>query len=220
MRTIRAMTIPEPSRLKILIPIAAVGLAIAGCGSSSSSSTGTSAGSAGNAASAAATGDSVKASEALSAATGDIPDNQVFLIYKNTKAGYSIKYPEGWARKGSAKTVSFSDKDNQVRVAISSGSGSPTVAAAKATLSNAVGSSANLKIQSAKVEQVKGTPMVHVVYQEQGPPDPVTGKRLTVMVDRYVFAKGGKVATVDESTPVGVDNVDAYRLIIQSFKWA
>ena len=47
----------------------------------------------------------------------------------------------------------------------------------------------------------------------------MTGKRLTVMVDRYLLAKAGNVATVDESTPVGVDNVDAYRMIIQSFKW-
>ena len=31
---------------------------------------------------------------------------------------------------------------------------------------------------------------------------------------------GGRVATVDLGTPAGVDNVDAYRMIIQSFKWA
>ena len=61
---------------------------------------------------------------------------------------------------------------------------------------------------------------IHVVYHVQGPADPVTGKKPTLMVDRYVLANKGKVATVDESTPVGVDNVDAYRLIIESFQWS
>src|SRR4051794_2902083 len=51
-------------------------------------------------------------SEAESAATGDIPDNQVFLVFKNPSAGYSIRYPEGWARKGSGNDVTFREKAN------------------------------------------------------------------------------------------------------------
>ena len=40
------------------------------------------------------------------------------------------------------------------------------------------------------------------------------------MVDRYVLRQGRQVATVDQATPVGVDNVDAYRMIIESFQWS
>jgi len=47
----------------------------------------------------------------------------------------------------------------------------------------------------------------------------VTGKRVTLVVDRYYFAHAGKEAIVDLGTPVGVDNVDAYRLMIESFRW-
>ena len=47
----------------------------------------------------------------------------------------------------------------------------------------------------------------------------MTGKGVTLIVDRYEVSKGGKVATVDLGTPVGVDNVDAYRMMIQSFHW-
>jgi hypothetical protein len=36
---------------------------------------------------------------------------------------------------------------------------------------------------------------------------------------RYYLARGGKTAVVDLGTPVGVDNVDAYRLMIESFRW-
>jgi hypothetical protein len=40
------------------------------------------------------------------------------------------------------------------------------------------------------------------------------------MIDRYVLGNKGRVTTVNEATPVGVDNVDAYRKIIESFRWS
>ena len=59
--------------------------------------------------------------EAQSAATGDIPDNQVFLTFTNPAAGYSMSYPEGWTRKGAARNVTFSDKNNIVHVVVANG---------------------------------------------------------------------------------------------------
>ena len=47
----------------------------------------------------------------------------------------------------------------------------------------------------------------------------MTGKRVTLLVDRYYLSHGSKEAIVDLGTPVGVDNVDAYRLMIESFRW-
>jgi hypothetical protein len=58
-----------------------------------------------------------------------------------------------------------------------------------------------------------------VVYSTVSAPNPVTGKRVTLMVDRYYVPHGRKEAVVDLGTPVGVDNVDAYRLMIESFRW-
>src|SRR6185503_18133625 len=66
--------------------------------------------------------------EANSAAAGDIPDSQVFLVFRNGRAGYSMKYPEGWAQRGSGKGVVFRDKNNIVRVVVG-----PGVAPTKAT---------------------------------------------------------------------------------------
>ena len=54
-----------------------------------------------------------KQAEKQAAATGDIPDNQVFLTYKGT--GYTIKYPEGWTRSGSPTNLTFRDKGNWSR---------------------------------------------------------------------------------------------------------
>ena len=47
----------------------------------------------------------------------------------------------------------------------------------------------------------------------------MTGKRVTLIVDRYYLARGSRRAVVDLGTPKGVDNVDAYRLMIESFRW-
>ena len=159
------------TRLSALVAVLVVALAVvAGCGGSSSKSSSSS---------------NSKQAEKQAAATGDIPDNQVFLTYKG--AGYSIKYPEGWTRSGSPTDLTFRDKGNYVHLVVKPGHASKAVS--KTTI------------------------------KKLGPPDPVTGKRPQLLIDRYVYSKGGKVATLDEATPKGVDNVDAYRLISKSFKW-
>ncbi len=71
--------------------------------------------------------------EANSAATGDIPDNQVFLLFDNARAGWSMKYPEGWAQSGSGSKLAFQDKNNIVRVLVVKGP-APTTSAIKAQL--------------------------------------------------------------------------------------
>src|SRR4051795_9530324 len=68
--------------------------------------------------------------EAQQAAAGDVPDNQVFLTFHNTAEAYSIKYPEGWAQRGSAALVTFQDKNNLVRVEVAKGTDA-TVAGAR-----------------------------------------------------------------------------------------
>ena len=139
------------------------------------------------------------APEAQAAATGDIPDNQVFLTFRNAAARYSMKYPEGWAQQGSGAHVTIRDKNNIVRVVVNSGA-KPSVAGAHQLT-------------------ISGSPALKSVYRTQSAPNTVTGKRVTLTVDRYYLWHNGKRAVVDLGTPVGVDNVDAYRLMIQSFRW-
>ena len=127
-------------------------------------------------------------SEAESLATGDIPDNQEFLTFTNQPAGYSIKYPAGWARTGNGNDVTFREKGNVVHIAVSSGS-------------------------------AKSSPGEKQSFTKQSAPDPVTGKSVPLLVDVYEYESGGKVAVLELSTPEGVDNVDAYRMISESFKW-
>src|SRR5256885_6835524 len=69
--------------------------------------------------------------EANSAAAGDIPDNQVFLVFRNRGARYAMKYPEGWAQRGSGNRVTFRDKNNIVRIVLSVGA-APTISSVQA----------------------------------------------------------------------------------------
>ena len=150
--------------------------------------------------------------EANSAATGDIPDNQVFLTFHDSGAGYSMKYPEGWAQQGAGSKVAFRDKNNVVRVVAARGR-APSAGAIRGGLHG-------VKLVSGPTRMtISGAPAWKVTYTTESAPNPVTGKRVTLLVDRYYLARNGKEAIVDLGTPKGVDNVDAYRLMIESFRW-
>jgi len=156
--------------------------------------------------------------EAASAATGDVPDNQVYVTFTNARAGYSMKYPEGWAQSGSGDSVTFRDKNNIVRIVVQPG-GPATVARARQDMASLRASIPSLRAQQPSAMRITGAPAVKVVYTTESAPNPVTNKRVVLTVDRYYLAHRGKRAVVDLGTPVGVDNVDAYRLMIQSFRW-
>jgi hypothetical protein len=197
------------------IPIAA------GCGSSGgkhaqpATTTATTQSTASAPATTAAASPSALQAEATSAAAGDIPDNQVYLVFHNTRSGYSMRYPEGWAQSGAAATTTIRDKNNIVRVVVGQGPPATTASARRdvAALTGAKLSNAPRPISLPSGRAIK------VAYTTVSAPNAVTGKRVTLSVDRYYLAHAGKRAVVDLGSPVGVDNVDAYKAIIQSFRW-
>ena len=164
----------------------------------------------------ASTGPGALQAEANSAAAGDIPDNQVFLVFANHAARYSMKYPEGWAQQGNGDQVTFRDKNNIVRIVVGRGA-APTRASVRADVAQLGGA----RVESApQALTISGRPAFKVVYSTESAPNAVTGKQVKLVVDRYYLWKGGRRAVVDLGTPQGVDNVDAYRLMIESFRWS
>ena len=151
-------------------------------------------------------------------ATGDIPDNQVFLTFTNPVAGYSVSYPEGWTRKGDGRNVTFSDKNNIVHVVVANGP-APTVASVQSELAALQQKNPTLKFTPPHAVTLKSGPAIKATYTTESAPNPVTGKRVLLIVDRYELAHAGKHATVDLGTAKGVDNVDAYRMMSNSFRW-
>jgi hypothetical protein len=206
------------TRLVVGLAAAAALFALTGCGSSHQAqapATSTSGGGATRPATSTG-GPGALQAEANATAAGDIPDNQVFLVFKNGAAGYSMKYPEGWAQQGSAKRVTFRDKNNIVRIVVSSGA-APTKASVQADVGRLRGASVQSGPQTMTLPHAKA---YKVVYSTESAPNAVTGKRVKLVVDRYYVWKPGRLAVVDLGTPEGVDNVDAYRLMIESFRWS
>ena len=151
------------------------------------------------------------------AVSGDVPDNAVYLTY-DSPAGFRIQYVEGWQVTPSADGVTIRDKDSSESVQIVT---RPTDLAAYVH-------SADLpSLQRLSGFALKGQDMVtfgnqqltHLAYAVNAPPDPVTGKSVASNVDRYYVPGTASLAIVTLSTPTGVDNVDAFRQMIESFRW-
>ena len=207
--------------LPALLTLFVSAIIVAGCGGSkhkaaSGTTAATTTTTTATTSSSSASGPGALQAEANSAAAGDIPDNQVFLVFRNRAAGYSMKYPEGWAQQGSGDRVTFRDKNNIVRIVVGAGCEADRDIGARRM------SPARQRAHPGgpQAMTISGRPAFKVVYSTESAPNPVTGKRVTLVVDRYYLWQGGRRAVVDLGTPVGVDNVDAYRLMIESFRWS
>ncbi|MHB8469564.1 MAG: hypothetical protein ACYDCH_07415 [Gaiellaceae bacterium] len=202
------------------IPLGLLALAAAAAGCGSSSTTHPAAAPAGTTTASTtppATAAGAFTAEAQAAAAGDIPDNQVFLAFRDA-AGYSIRYPEGWLQRGSGPNVTFQDKSNRIRIVVGSGPAF-TATSVKADLAALASTNASFRATAPTAVALPAGPAFKVSYSTESAPSPVTDKRVTLAVDRYYLAKGGRRAILDLGAPKGVDNVDAFRLIVSSFRW-
>jgi hypothetical protein len=129
-----------------------------------------------------------------------------------------MSYPEGWTRKGSGNDVTFSNNNNIIHVVISK-AGPATTASVAAELNQLKQSVSSLTFTAPQNIQLKSGSVVKATYSTRSSPNPVTGKTVLLIVDRYQLSNRGKRATLDLGTPKGVDNVDAYRMISNSFRW-
>lgn len=145
-------------------------------------------------------------------AAGDIPDNQVYLAYSG--ATFTVQYPEGWVQSVRSDGVTFQDKDN--RIAVTVVAGTVTADSVRARVHAIAG--ASITTDAHQID-LPGGAAVLATYQVDGPADPVTGKRPRLTVDHYELGHAGSVAILELGGRVGVDNVDAYRMIAQSFRW-
>jgi hypothetical protein len=194
---------------------AALSLIAAGCGSSSGGPSTT----ASPAASAAGTGGLAPPKKEVTPA-GDIPDTQVYVPYSPSGAGFTVKVPEGWSRTSAAGATTFTDKLNSVRMELSSGETSATVASVTSKVLPQLAKSVP-GYTAGKVTTVSRTagPAVKVTYQGTSTPDAVTGKTHLDAVERYEFTKRGKVAVLTLTGAVGADNVDPWKIVTDSFRW-
>ncbi|MFD5734204.1 hypothetical protein ACFWIY_15400 [Streptomyces sioyaensis] len=152
---------------------------------------------------------------------GDIPDTQVFVPWSAPGGRFTVKVPEGWARVTQGSATVFTDKFNTVRVEGIRATAAPTVNSVRAKDIPAI-RAAGTHFSLVKVVNVqrKGGKAVLAEYRADSAPNQVTGKRIPLDVQRYVFYKPGKgEAVVTLSGAVGADNVDPWRTVTDSFRW-
>ena len=142
----------------------------------------------------------------------------MFLTHRDTTLGFSIDYVEGWQVRPQPDGVVIKDKDSSEIASIVS---TPPDLGAWVSATDLPGlrSQSGFKLIGQDTVKVGSRQLIHLRYHLPAPPDPVTGKRVPSTVDRYYVPGPRGVAIVSLSTPDGVDNVDAFRQMIESFTW-
>jgi hypothetical protein len=152
--------------------------------------------------------------------TGDIPDTQTFVIYKSAQGHYKLQVPEGWARTVKGPDVSFVSKLDGLSVSIKSSSGPPSVAGVRNSVVPQIKKSEGaVRVSRISSVSVPAGRTVLIEYNSNSTPNSVTGKRVRLENNTYVYFKKGKEAILRLYAPLGADNVDQWHRISQSFGW-
>jgi hypothetical protein len=142
----------------------------------------------------------------------------VFLTYHSAAWGFSIQYVEGWQVTTQSDGVTIRDKDSSETVRVVPMPKDVAVYVSGTDLP-ALQATPGFRLVKQNTVQVGSQTYLHLSYHAPAEPDPVTGKQVASTVDRF-YVPGRGLAIVSLSTPDGVDNVDAFRQLIASFKWS
>lgn len=151
---------------------------------------------------------------------GDIPDTQVFVTYRPTGQGFSVKVPEGWSRTTRGAVTMFTDKLNTVEMQRMDQPQPPTATTVKNVDMPKLAKSEK-HFQPGSVTSVRRAAgsAVLLTYQADGSPDAVTAKVRRLAVERYTFWRNGRAVILTLSGPEGADNVDPWKTVTNSFSW-
>jgi hypothetical protein len=151
---------------------------------------------------------------------GDIPDTTVYVIYQSPQGHLLIKVPEGWSRKTTPTSSTFTSNLNSIRVAWMPMAAAPTVRSVRTTTVHALqASTLAFRLQSVRALKLVGGPAVETVYQANSRPNAVTGRQYRLVIERFELYRRGREAVIALSSAVGSDNVDPWRIVSESFRW-
>jgi hypothetical protein len=141
------------------------------------------------------------------------------VLYANMSGRYRFTHPEGWVETQSRSTVTFTDKLNGVHAELGPLTTPPTVASARSHDVPALAhSEPAFELRAVTAMTLTGGTGVRIVYRRNSQPDAVTGRQYRDEVERYELVSHGHAVVVELFGPVGADNVDAYRTMVQSLR--
>lgn len=152
---------------------------------------------------------------------GDIPDTTVYVTYQSSAGHFQLKVPEGWSRKSTPASSTFTSNLNSITTAWLPMAGAPTVSSARASTVRALqASTLAFRLQAVRSVSLAGGPAVELIYQVNSAPNPVTGRQYRLVIERFEFYRKGHGTVLSLSSAVGSDNVDPWRIVSQSFRWS
>jgi hypothetical protein len=180
--------------------------------------------SAGASATAPASGQSPAAAQSPVAAEsnppGDIPDTTLYIPYRSAQGHFLLKVPEGWSRRTTSASSTFTSNLNSITAAWMPRAAAPTVSTARSTTVRALQSATlAFRLHSVRKVSLTGGPAIEIVYQVNSPPNSVTGRQYRLVVERFELQRAGRGAVLSLSSAVGSDNVDPWRIVSESFRW-
>ncbi|MFL6048298.1 MAG: hypothetical protein ACJ738_00845 [Gaiellales bacterium] len=203
------------SRSLLCAAAVVVGVVLSGCSSSSSG---------GGSTSGSGPSGSANPSSTFTPASGTAPTGVLFPVYTNKDAGYSFEYPGGWriAEKGTEVRIArFGDAITAVirprpKAPFYKGYQKQLEAMLKQhddkIISKIVQPASEIKVGKDKVTMA--------VIEQVRPTGPgADSPKDTLVVNRYLFWKDGKLLLLSMSSVKGVNNNDAWNLMANSFKW-
>lgn len=216
-----SLTAWRPGAAALAAALAAA--ALAGCGGSASPAAPAAAGTR-TSASAPAGGAAHSAAQAPVPATsnppGDIPDTTLYVPYRSPAGRVAVKVPEGWSRITTPTSTTFTSNLNSISVAWMPMAAAPKVSSASVTVHALQAGTLAFRVQSVRAVSLAGGPAVEITYQVNSKPNPVTGRQYRLVVERFEFFHSGRGAVLSLSSAVGSDNVDPWRIVSESFRWA
>jgi hypothetical protein len=188
---------------------------LSGCASSSSSP-----GSSGGAA--AATGGG--STGTFTPASGTTQTGVLFPVYTNKTGDYSFQYPGGWRVDEKGSDVRIARFGNAVTAVIRPRDTAPFYKSYQAQLETMLQQHDDKVIskidQPASEIKVGKDKVTMAVIEQVRPTGPgADAPKDTLVVNRYLFWKDGKLMLLSMSSVKGVDNNDAWNLMADSFKW-
>lgn len=156
-----------------------------------------------------------------SAPAGRMPDNQAFGLY-TSPAGFSVRVPEGWARREVGRETIFSDMHNRIALMVSPIMQVPPLDLSYATAVLAPDiERSDRAVQVTEISEVTLQPgrTVKIAYDANGLPNEITNRSARLENERFYYAKNGRLVILSLTAPKGADNVDQWKRISASFRW-
>src|SRR6266481_3823365 len=103
---------------------------------------------------------------------GDIPDTTVYVPFASAAGHVKLKVPEGWSRKQTANSFTFTSNLNSISIGWQPMKAAPTVSTARSTTVPAIRHSAlAFRLLSVRAVTLRGGPGVEIVYQVNSAPN-------------------------------------------------